>query len=1764
MNAEVLLQVFLPYHDSTNFARILAILTLPNTSVYHAPFAALAKKAQSVPREYIVSAISSARDPSLQLLTNVAGSVAAALDEDVVHRALLAFWSASLVDLLERYKTTGRVPEGVVKILVEAFVTLTSRHAAGPEVNAAVYPPLVLLARCVRLADAPFAAVVEALVTPGTGANPSQRILTLLVLLDPRKGWEGLGEGAPAALAKVPQLGELLVAAMQKYGFENAVSVIVAALAEDVNFSKAALTTLVDANLPPSIVTLLADKLLSTPAEGHATARALLSTLRQRHPSLVDSAVVASEADPALVQWTSEESAFVDVHSADVSSRVSGVKEMYAVAEAAGLTAENAKELLEDDKVRSAQLAVLSRLRDTEEPVLAALYAKPALLAALLTGTDYVEAVTAAFTAAKPNPTILSLHLGFIAKHIADATVGPRLILPNLLATEERRAFGAEQWALASKASKLVEKVVYDEDAAKFNAGAIKALADAIAACGDIGAQVNVLVRSLSSPLPATRLAATLTLAQLVSTPGGYQAVVAARSLDTLETYLAGKPLRDVHEVETPMSPALMKAVTSRPANSKTQQRAYLALLTAATGVAAVPAFLGEGPTVAHSLYRWANSANLADKVSKHLLQAVFGQLGEEVLVFLASVWSTAADSALRVAALRHAVAFVKAYANKPTDFQLIIPATLIALQDSARAVRQAAAALFKAITPGAPSVDIYALENIYGARSDLAQLLKPADLAKYLDTIKAEIDDMIVDAGRLALVHAKALDAKKKDTHRLDVVDWLMSHVLAWRQLSARRALLSSLDRTTNVSRLHGALALLDDAEAEWLDTLPLADKAEYLDLVFDAFAPKHAAAVTEDDSDIWAWLLKVVATPSDLRKLSLARMESLFAALKPAQKAEYVVALIHSLHGLSTDDKLASKATLAKLTLAAPEVISVLATLLEPLDSPVHRKKAKVDDDDRTEAAVADLTVFVESRDWKMKGNASVVASLMGVLSAVLSKRQAIKEGVDYLEQEVLGGILAQLEQIKDAEAIHRAHIGLEVVVKVIRVSSNPRTSQRALLVAAELARLVPDAVLHNVMPIFTFMGSSDLQRDDAFSFGVVEKTIASIVPVMAASLKDKAVTHVELYTEAKAFLSIFTDMASRLPKHRTLPFFVHLIKSLGDEFLPPVAMLLADRKKAELALSLATAFPPAVRAETLLETVLEAKRDEETSFLDTPNPTVLFQLAAAIAKSLQGKVAPQPVVLSVVSELVESIDENAEATLTAAMQLLSVDSFLEITATVLERDGDDVARTLELFAARLPLIKPELRANAKAAMGTIIKRTAALLQGPKASYALTALDRVVATSVPNEVAALTGIVPTVVAAAKGNPAALPLLAALVRRLGPRAIPFIQSVLDTCLAISRAPPTPEATHAAFDTIAALVDTVPTFINSKQLLVLLGVAAAHRATDEGASAHLLGAVAKRIPSKTLVTVIMDLWKTLKGGAQAPTEAFFALLRNALRHADRKALPALTKSLFAFFLDVFDQRDGSTLPEDTLAALETSAIASFLELVTKLSESGFKPLFGRLYDWAVVDPASDKTATARRVVLLRVMDGLLDKFRHLLTPYMATLLPYVDEALDAYAACDATDARLWSLLLAVLAKSMDVDDGAYWTDVGLLKLLPRVVAQLAVEIPGAPASAPDSPPAATLAAMAAATTSETTLKKINNAVLLATRADEPRARMAALRALDAMWERHADELIQFVPETVAEFLAELIEDENAEVELLARKVMTRIEGVTGSLKEYLE
>ncbi|WVQ66419.1 uncharacterized protein L199_004599 [Kwoniella botswanensis] len=1891
MNAEILLQVFLPYHESPNFPRILAILTIPQDSVYFAPFFPLIKGAQPVPRSYITNVISPARDKSLRLLTDVAGMVQQAIKEKIVHRALLTFWTATMVDPLDGGKNGRGVQEGLVKVMVEAFVTILSTPFAGEDVNAAVYPPLVLLTRSITLTDEAFHAIVSSILTPNSGANASQRILTLLVILNDRPGYScGLGDNASQSLSKVKQLDQILVAALDKYKFETAMNTVASVILEEPEIHFKTIRSILEyRELPKSIAQLAASTLLrlgSTENSSEDTkdlCKSLLVNLRERHPTIVDSVYVEASAtaqiDHQLVQKPADESAFLNIYAADVFSRVQGIKEVMELHQSGS-------------KDESAVAALVARLGDTDESVIQALYRDPEQLLEITFVEKYIAGVRPTFWSAIPKPSIIGYHLDYISNTLltdkvlkkypnAGRQIFQELLFPCLLAIEKNpsltktellKVFGGDFKSIdmLSKIGPEILKARSGNDQrglTKSNQLIAAVLASVTTTSAHFDQDITYLIGQLDSTHAPARLLAHLVLAQLITTlKGDKQCSTALRALQHTKTR-QNVSFREIDNSEDVFSTAYLDSVYKKTQDARTTQRAVLSLL-AAMGKVHRPAIgitwlQGDHHTYgnaasyelfAQEVYQWTNTGLLPTPLAQNLLRALLAQLGEDALLFFASIWTGPSFTALRTASLRHALAFVSAYSGirsqQGIDFQIMVPIVLIALQDSEKPIRSAAVDLLKAMADNAQSGEnIYALDTVYGDRSDSVQLLKPSDRKRYLDVLIEAGDDLVVDSNRLQTIHTAALvivpGKNKKDTaHRRAVLGCLISHIISYRSIRERLVLLKLVSNIYDHTILRGLLPLITalkdekDEESVWLSGLARDTRKEYLALLFSTFRKESVNVLADEQSGAWQFLLSILHMNAashlqhQLRELSLQRMiDGVFAAIPPNQKTEYTLALIQSLHALSSEESLATSKLLERFDLDTSSIVEIIEHLSQPLETTVHRKKQRHDEieDDKPTTAVLDLTVLIESRDWKaLPGDASLVASLMSILSSLLAKRQVISQGVDYLEQEVLAAILALVEKIDDAQEIGRAHVGIEVIIKVIRASTNPRTSQRALLVASELARLIPEAVLHNVMPIFTFMGASDFQRDDAYSFGVVEKTVSRIVPVMTKSLQEKAENTLDLYNESLTFLSIFTDMAGRLPKHRTLPFFVHLVKSLGPaDFLAPICMLLVDRATTkagrsgnpvsvvlELPAGLAGAFDIQVRTEVLSEVVADLarligdlSRSEKEAFLsrtigendssDRPVKQInhLLTFTLALIEQLRGKPCTQATVQMVVQNLIQlaaktsqpvlassDIPKNVQAALGGAMQLLSAENFLNIVLSLVTEGTDqDGIMALNTFSDRVPLIRSEIRAKCSRVIGDIIKKASTLLGTVSSSTKayLAAIKTIATTALSSEDGALSAVVPTLVAAISkmGETinviGGLELVEVLVRHLNSRIIPYIQSIITLSLTLITSPKSISTIiRSSFSVLSSLLEVVSTFISSKQLATIIRTTMEHKSKDSSLALKTSTTISKKIRTKALFPVLMELWKTTQNDDNEETiKAFFDLLRLTLKNAARDELPGMMKNVFAFFLDVFDLRHRLQLRQvdaNTINDIEESAIGSFLELITKLNEATFKPLFIRLYDWAVIDLADGKAIddgrlVERKIVLLHVMMGLLIKFKNLLSPYIATLLPHIQELLPAYAEGSIKDEQLHTLLLDVLGKSFEVDEGSYWTDQLYLQILPNLIKQIPL-FPSSLSSEEDSAISRCLAELAGSTNSENVLRRLNTSICLMTRSDDIKTRIQALKVLDKVWEKQMDELISFVPETVSEFLAELLEDESKDVELLARGVLARIEKITGSLKEYLE
>lgn len=141
----------------------------------------------------------------------------------------------------------------------------------------------------------------------------------------------------------------------------------------------------------------------------------------------------------------------------------------------------------------------------------------------------------------------------------------------------------------------------------------------------------------------------------------------------------------------------------------------------------------------------------------------------------------------------------------------------------------------------------------------------------------------------------------------------------------------------------------------------------------------------------------------------------------------------------------------------------------------------------------------------------------------------------------------------------------IRVDVLVAIVKLPLSRSLLHNVLSLLGKIATIAPEHVVHNVMPILTFVGSSVLSRDDQASFAIVELTIRDIVTSLVKSIrKESADTDpFRLLLRCRDFLRVFTGAAHHIPRHRRSAVFQLLVDAMGaSEFLGAVCLLLVDR--------------------------------------------------------------------------------------------------------------------------------------------------------------------------------------------------------------------------------------------------------------------------------------------------------------------------------------------------------------------------------------------------------------------------------------------------------------------------------------------------------------------------------------------------------------------------------------------------------------------------
>ncbi|NXY67516.1 HEAT1 protein, partial [Glareola pratincola] len=204
------------------------------------------------------------------------------------------------------------------------------------------------------------------------------------------------------------------------------------------------------------------------------------------------------------------------------------------------------------------------------------------------------------------------------------------------------------------------------------------------------------------------------------------------------------------------------------------------------------------------------------------------------------------------------------------------------------------------------------------------------------------------------------------------------------------------------------------------------------------------------------------------------------------------------------------------------------------------------------------------------KLRRPQALVPALFNLLSRCLEPMASEEENMEYTKQLILSCLLNICQKLSSdgskipADILDKEKFNVEVIVQCIRISKMPQTHHHALLLLGAVAGMFPDKVLHNIMPIFTFMGANVLRLDDTYTFQVINKTVQMVIPALIqAEDSDLSESSGSVEEVVVKIVRVFVDALPHVPEHRRLPILAQLITTVGgDRFLWVLLVLLFEQ--------------------------------------------------------------------------------------------------------------------------------------------------------------------------------------------------------------------------------------------------------------------------------------------------------------------------------------------------------------------------------------------------------------------------------------------------------------------------------------------------------------------------------------------------------------------------------------------------------------------------
>ncbi|KAJ3215399.1 HEAT repeat-containing protein 1 [Dinochytrium kinnereticum] len=702
--------------------------------------------------------------------------------------------------------------------------------------------------------------------------------------------------------------------------------------------------------------------------------------------------------------------------------------------------------------------------------------------------------------------------------------------------------------------------------------------------------------------------------------------------------------------------------------------------------------------------------------------QAVLGVLFQkflkgDALLFLMNIWiSESAPTLAKAKALEMACVMLDSSRPAIQDFQLLIPAFLLALLNSKKIVRSSSLMCLRSLnrtyarllSSGSKKQEIFGKDFFYGKATGSILFLTSAIASKFvticLETEKEILADPTYLEKKIAAVLSPESSEKQLSNAYLPLISesvtiFLLSNVTAVPRIEVKSGLLTLMSALNTPLKVKSLLPLIEERLARDTPEPSALDIKFRLQLI-QGFTPKACSVLFSVKSGKYLGIfldILMKGSPEEA-ELAVALMhEDWILNIPPAHQMTTFWRLMEIAALGPKGTSLALKKALTTMNVISEFVVYALTECHSIFARMQERSSKKAKSDIETQNVFNILSTILEmiESSKKLPASGEMLSILFDIIGDVLAVQvETVPFPVEYIKQSVVSVCLSVVKQLEDAKiSVREDSIRVDLVVQCIRASDNPQTHNASLLLMASLAKLFPESVLLNIIPVFTFMGANVMRRDDNYSFFVIQQTLEVIIPALISKTSAKG----SISKDVKQVSQIFVDSYVHIPKHRRLRLFILLISTLGPrEFLHMLLAMLLQKvttkapgmsQDAEgipaFCLSLLHHFDCSIQFESLIRFIesLEAMKDVD----EAEAPVAVSPLSAPIS----GK-ALRYFKLACFDFTAEALGSRAfSKKLAGHMTAETVDyllKFLELLLKVIDQtnveEGDEVSASVTKF--------------------------------------------------------------------------------------------------------------------------------------------------------------------------------------------------------------------------------------------------------------------------------------------------------------------------------------------------------------------------------------------------------------------------------------------------------------------------------------------------